>query len=81
MKLSAIIISFASLALTAIAQSLPACSADSGTPCSCPTGTEYQQSVTFAVIGALGTDVKDLLTDCVSLIGIDRLESKTHTLP
>ena len=64
------ILSMAFMVPAALAQTLPACSADSGTPCSCPAGTVYQQSATFAVIGALGTDVKDLITDCKSIRSI-----------
>lgn len=29
------------------------------TPCSCPSGTQYQQEVTFGVIGASVSDVQD----------------------
>jgi len=36
------------------------------TPCSCPAGTTYQESATFAVIGAAGTDVRDLVASCAS---------------
>lgn len=58
-------ISFATiLAIGAQANSLPACSDKSITPCSCPAGTDYSQSVTFAVIGAAAKDVRALIADC-----------------
>lgn len=66
MKLSAPFTTFALLAPTALAASLPACSGTSTTPCNCPAGTTYAQSVTFAVIGAAATDVKALISDCSS---------------
>ncbi|KAL8921866.1 MAG: hypothetical protein Q9172_003799 [Xanthocarpia lactea] len=52
----------ASTAFTATA-SLPACSTNSGTPCSCPPGSEYAESVTFTVIGAAAEDVTALTSD------------------
>ena len=54
------------LAPAALAVSLPACSSTSILPCSCPSGTTYGQSVTFAVIGATATDIKALISDCPS---------------
>ncbi|KAI4161561.1 MAG: hypothetical protein L6R39_000051 [Caloplaca ligustica] len=43
--------------------SLPACSTDSGTPCKCPAGSEYAESVTFTTIGAAAKDVTALTSD------------------
>ncbi|KAL8687718.1 MAG: hypothetical protein Q9218_006190 [Villophora microphyllina] len=64
MKLSAV---FATLAIATAAiaapANLPACSTNSGTPCSCPSGSEYAESVTFAVIGAAAKDVTALTSD------------------
>lgn len=45
------------------AESLPKCSTNSITPCACPNGTQYSQSVTFAVIGAAAADIKVLTSD------------------
>ncbi|KAI0197592.1 hypothetical protein F4808DRAFT_463632 [Astrocystis sublimbata] len=42
---------------TAAAGRLPHCSAKSITPCQCPSGTQYSESVTVSIIGA---DVKDV---------------------
>ena len=64
MKLLAPLAIFALLAPAASSTSLPACSTNSITPCSCPNGTSYAQSVTFAVIGAAAADVKALISDC-----------------
>ncbi|CAD6589383.1 MAG: hypothetical protein ASARMPRED_004020 [Alectoria sarmentosa] len=64
MKLSAPLVKLALLAPAALAASLPACSSTSITPCSCPSGTSYEESVTFAVIGAAATDVMALTSDC-----------------
>jgi len=66
MKLSAPLSTLALLAPAALAESLPECSSTSTTPCSCPYGTSYEQSVTFAVIGAAATDVMALISDCSS---------------
>lgn len=66
MKLSALLTAFALLAPAVFAAPLPACSTTSTTPCSCPSGTAYEQSVTFAVIGASAADVKNLTSDCPS---------------
>lgn len=63
MKLSA----FALLAPVVLAAPFPICSSTSITPCSCPSGSSYAQSVTFAVIGAAATDVEALISDCLSI--------------
>ncbi|KAL2046767.1 hypothetical protein ABVK25_011555 [Lepraria finkii] len=63
MKLSAPFAAVTLLAPVALAASLPACSSTSTTPCGCPSDTSYEQSVTFAVIGAAATDVKTLISD------------------
>ncbi|KAJ2986086.1 hypothetical protein NUW58_g5200 [Xylaria curta] len=39
------------------------CSSISGTPCRCPFGTDYAESVTTAIIGAKARDVEDLTND------------------
>lgn len=52
--------------MLALATPLQACSSTSITPCGCPDGTEYAQSVTFATIGAKATDVRALIGDCSS---------------
>ncbi|KAI1828250.1 hypothetical protein F4861DRAFT_535218 [Xylaria intraflava] len=39
------------------------CSAVSGTPCRCPFGTDYSESVTTAIIGATAADVGKLTND------------------
>ena len=54
------------LGSAAFATPLPACSTTSKTPCGCPGGTSYEESVTFATIGAKATDVKALIGDCTS---------------
>ncbi|KAI0016043.1 hypothetical protein F4780DRAFT_783609 [Xylariomycetidae sp. FL0641] len=47
----------ASMPALSWAASLPSCSQDSSTPCRCPAGTEYAESVTVSVIGAPAKDV------------------------
>lgn len=62
-------VSFTALALLASATSatrLSDCSTNSTTPCGCPAGTAYAESVTFATIGAKATDVKALIGSCSS---------------
>ncbi|KAI1310895.1 hypothetical protein F5Y03DRAFT_9305 [Xylaria venustula] len=39
------------------------CSALSGTPCTCPMGTDYGESVTTAIIGASASDVGSVVND------------------
>ncbi|KAI0976024.1 hypothetical protein F4678DRAFT_482302 [Xylaria arbuscula] len=39
------------------------CSAISGTPCICPVGTDYGESVTTAIIGASASDVGSVVND------------------
>ncbi|KAF1924995.1 uncharacterized protein M421DRAFT_424223 [Didymella exigua CBS 183.55] len=39
------------------------CSTDSGANCLCPPGTDYSQSVTWAVVGAPISDVRALMND------------------
>ncbi|KAI3336487.1 hypothetical protein HD806DRAFT_542375 [Xylariaceae sp. AK1471] len=51
--------SLAPLVLGAPASLLP-CSTISGTPCRCPIGTDYSESVSTAIIGATATDVGHL---------------------
>ncbi|MCJ1425367.1 hypothetical protein MMC29_003266 [Sticta canariensis] len=66
MKLSAPLTTLALVASTALAApaaSLPACSSTSITPCSCPSGTSYEESATFAVIGAKAADFKAVTSD------------------
>lgn len=66
MKFSTSLSTFGLLAPAALAApaARPAvCSSTSITPCTCPNGTSYQQSVTFAVIGAAATDVFALISD------------------
>lgn len=63
------------LAPLALVSALSPCSQVSGTPCSCPNGTQYQESVTFIVIGAAATDVRDLLAPC------RRRSSPLHSRP
>ncbi|KAI1075198.1 hypothetical protein F5B20DRAFT_561053 [Whalleya microplaca] len=43
--------------------SLPKCSSRSTSPCKCPTGTNYSECVTFAVIGAPAKDIEHLVND------------------
>ena len=82
MKLSTSFGTLAVLVPAALAASLPKCSSTSTTPCTCPSGTQYEQSVTFAVIGAAAKDVKALTSDCLStkqyLIHMER--TLTHTI-
>lgn len=66
MKLPALLTALAVVPPAALATSFPACSSTSVTPCSCPAGTAYEQSVTFAVIGAKATDVETLISGCSS---------------
>ncbi|KAI4276902.1 MAG: hypothetical protein L6R38_005554 [Xanthoria sp. 2 TBL-2021] len=54
---------FLTLVAAAAPVSLPACSTGSGTPCKCPAGSEYGESVTFTVIGAAAKDVTALTSD------------------
>ncbi|KAL8760704.1 MAG: hypothetical protein Q9184_003127 [Pyrenodesmia sp. 2 TL-2023] len=56
----------AALAIPAKQATLAACSTNSGTPCSCPAGSEYAESVTFAVIGAAAQDVTALASDFIN---------------
>ena len=67
MRFSIRLIDLALLASAALGAALPACSSNSPTPCSCPSGTSYEQSVTFAVIGATAVDVQTLTADCQCL--------------
>ncbi|KAI8627434.1 hypothetical protein F5Y19DRAFT_465895 [Xylariaceae sp. FL1651] len=55
-------VSLASFAFGAPTFLLP-CSAISGTPCRCPIGTDYSESVTTSVIGATVRDVGRLMND------------------
>jgi len=64
MKLSTPFTAFALLVPAAFAVLLPACSTDSVTPCSCPNGTTYAQSATFAVVGASAKDFMAVTSDC-----------------
>ena len=66
MKLPALLTALVLVAPAALATSLPPCSSTSVTPCSCPAGTAYEQSVTFAVIGAKATDVEAVISGCSS---------------
>ncbi|KAI1180319.1 hypothetical protein F4777DRAFT_574082 [Nemania sp. FL0916] len=50
------------LATTARSLLLP-CSTISGTPCICPFGTDYSESVTVALIGATATNVEAVTND------------------
>ena len=49
----------------AVASPHPKCSSTSVTPCSCPLGTQYQQEVTFGVIGASASEVRAVTLDCI----------------
>ncbi|KAI1276581.1 hypothetical protein F5Y07DRAFT_366346 [Xylaria sp. FL0933] len=54
----------ASLATSALGWPFPLpCSSISGTPCSCPFGTDYAESVTTAIIGAEAADVGQVAND------------------
>lgn len=67
MKLFSLIVSASTLILGAFSYSvsaLPKCSARSLTPCECPSGTDYAESVTFSVIGAKAKDVEQLMNNC-----------------
>lgn len=66
MKLPIPSLVLAFLARCTLSEASPACSGNSDTPCSCPDGTTYRESVTFAVIGASGTNVKNLISHCLS---------------
>ncbi|KAG8526302.1 uncharacterized protein KY384_000295 [Bacidia gigantensis] len=44
------------------ASGLEKCSATSITPCVCPAGTTYRESVTFSVIGAAANDVTNVIS-------------------
>jgi hypothetical protein len=47
------------------------CATNSGANCVCPSGTDYSESVTWAVVGAPVSDVETLMNDCKSrFIGI-----------
>lgn len=67
MKMKSIEIIFtASLATFALGVplfTLP-CSSISGTPCRCPAGTDYSESVTTALIGASASNVGFMIDDC-----------------
>jgi hypothetical protein len=46
------------------------CATNSGADCVCPPGTTYDESVTWAVVGAPVSDVEALMNDCKpSIIG------------
>ncbi|KAI1434866.1 hypothetical protein GGR50DRAFT_360611 [Xylaria sp. CBS 124048] len=63
MTITALVLaSLAPLALATFGYELP-CSAVSGTPCRCPDGTDYGESVTMGIIGAPAFDVGALLND------------------
>ncbi|KAI3318442.1 hypothetical protein HD806DRAFT_549272 [Xylariaceae sp. AK1471] len=47
----------------AIASYLPACSTKPITPCKCPSGTDYSESVTVSVLGAAVADVAAVVND------------------
>ncbi len=55
--------SLATFALGGPIYTLP-CSSISGTPCRCPFGTNYTESVTTALIGATASDVGLVANDC-----------------
>lgn len=55
-------------AAMAVPAALPACSTNSGTPCRCPSGSEYAESSTYTVIGAAAKDVTALISDCACAI-------------
>lgn len=47
------------------------CATNSGANCICPSGTDYSESVTWAVVGAPVSEVETLMNDCKSrFIGI-----------
>lgn len=67
MKSLSLLVSVSTLILGAFAypgSALPKCSALSPTPCECPSGTDYAESVTFSVIGAKAKDVEALMNNC-----------------
>ena len=82
MKLSTPFCTFAILVPAALAASLQKCSSTSTTPCACPPGTEYEESVTFVVIGAAATDVKAQISDCLSATQyiLQKEQLLTHTI-
>ncbi|KAL8633455.1 hypothetical protein Q9189_000801 [Teloschistes chrysophthalmus] len=61
MKLSVTLLPF--LVPFALSETLPPCSRDCQTPCSCPSGSEYHQSSVSGVIGAAAADVKAVTSD------------------
>lgn len=65
MKTGSSLAAGALLIASALAESLPACSARSATPCACPKGTNYSESSTYSIIGAETADVEALLNDCM----------------
>lgn len=65
----------------AFATALPPCSTTSITPCSCPSGTAYQESVTFAVIGAAAIEVKNLISDCPSKYKVSLFSNREDVGP
>ena len=42
------------------------CATNSGANCVCPSGTDYSESATWAVVGAPISDVEALMNDCKS---------------
>ena len=52
------------LSVLAAPRPLQDCSFHSAEPCKCPSGTTFQSSTTYAVIGAAAKDVKDITFDC-----------------
>lgn len=69
---------FLTLVAAAAPVSLPACSTGSGTPCKCPAGSEYGESVTFTVIGAAAKDVTALTSDCTCAFSLIALYLGEH---
>ncbi|EEP76187.1 predicted protein [Uncinocarpus reesii 1704] len=78
MKFSAFFAAVALLGQTTLATSLPRCSPYSHTPCKCPPGTDYSESVTFSVIGANAKDVEALMNDYYECGWLGALPWKTQ---
>ncbi|PQE29387.1 hypothetical protein CJF32_00003137 [Rutstroemia sp. NJR-2017a WRK4] len=54
------------------------CSTNSQLPCLCPSGTDYWESSTWAVIGATAQDVKDLIMDYYKCAWLGVVPYETH---
>lgn len=63
----ATVVAFATAAAAAPSYQLPACSDKDIGNCTCPYGTQYQASTTYAIVGTNAQDFQNLYGSCTSL--------------